>query len=297
MSTSRRRGRRTTSFWTGLYDDYTRYLAAGSAGALGREMGLEAAAVLAAPHAAPGLRHLLAGAGGRPAASAASRSPCRPCTSAASGTRRTSTAPPASYAALEAKDTANDRNFLVLGPWRHGGSNGDGRSLGAIRFDGDTALTFRRDVLQPFLDRYLKTTERQPDAGCSAAAGARLPDRRRPLAALRSLAAELRRRLSERLARKLYLEPGFGLGFHSTCGYRSELGNLDNLNGGRRRLRLRPGETGALSPAPGPADVGSRLDLGRVAGRRPAFRLGPHRRPGLRLRRSRRAARGRGHAR
>ena len=114
----------------------------------------------------------------------------------------------ASYAALEAKDTANDRNFLVLGPWRHGGSNGDGRSLGAIRFDGDTALTFRRDVLQPFLDRLSEGSEGRPEGptrsrGAAAAAGARLPDRRRPLAALRSLAAELQRRLSERLPEAL----------------------------------------------------------------------------------------------
>jgi len=49
---------------------------------------------------------------------------------------------PASYAALEAKDTANDRSFLELGPWRHGGSNGDGRSLGAIRFDGARRLSY-----------------------------------------------------------------------------------------------------------------------------------------------------------
>ncbi len=62
----------------------------------------------------------------------------------------------AAYAAAERKDTANDRNFLVIGPWNHGGSNRDGSSLGALRFDGDTGLWFRRSVLQPFLDQYLK---------------------------------------------------------------------------------------------------------------------------------------------
>jgi putative CocE/NonD family hydrolase len=60
------------------------------------------------------------------------------------------------YKALEPKDTANDKVFLVLGPWRHGQAIGDGSSLGAIRFDSDTALTFRRDILLPFLDQYLK---------------------------------------------------------------------------------------------------------------------------------------------
>ena len=62
----------------------------------------------------------------------------------------------ATYEATEPKDTANDRNFLVLGPWRHSGVNYDGSMLGALKFDGDTALQFRRDVMKPFLDAYLK---------------------------------------------------------------------------------------------------------------------------------------------
>jgi putative CocE/NonD family hydrolase len=60
-----------------------------------------------------------------------------------------------SYAATEPKDSNNDRNFLVLGPWRHSGVGYDGSSLGALRFEGDTALQFRRDVLRPFFDQYL----------------------------------------------------------------------------------------------------------------------------------------------
>ncbi len=60
------------------------------------------------------------------------------------------------YAATEPKDTGNDRNFLVLGPWRHSGVNYDGTTLGPLKFEGDTALQFRRDVMQPFLDQYLK---------------------------------------------------------------------------------------------------------------------------------------------
>jgi putative CocE/NonD family hydrolase len=63
---------------------------------------------------------------------------------------------PAAYAATEPKDTHNDKNFLVIGPWRHGGGNGDGSSLGAIKFDGDTGRWFRRNVLLPFLDSHLK---------------------------------------------------------------------------------------------------------------------------------------------
>ena len=62
---------------------------------------------------------------------------------------------PATYAATKPKDPGA-RDFLVIGPWNHGGSNRDGRSLGALNFNGDTAFWFRSHVLQPFLDRYLK---------------------------------------------------------------------------------------------------------------------------------------------
>jgi putative CocE/NonD family hydrolase len=62
----------------------------------------------------------------------------------------------ATYAAMEAKDKNNDMNFLVVGPWRHSGVNGDGSSLGALRFTGDTAAEFRRDYMLPFFDQYLK---------------------------------------------------------------------------------------------------------------------------------------------
>jgi uncharacterized protein len=61
-----------------------------------------------------------------------------------------------SYLAVEPKDTRNDLNFLVMGPWRHSQVNYDGFSLGPLRWDGDTALQFRRDVLKPFFDQYLK---------------------------------------------------------------------------------------------------------------------------------------------
>jgi putative CocE/NonD family hydrolase len=60
-----------------------------------------------------------------------------------------------SYAAMEPRDTGNDRNYLVMGPWRHSQVNYDGSALGALKFDGDTALQFRRDVLKPFFDQYL----------------------------------------------------------------------------------------------------------------------------------------------
>ena len=62
----------------------------------------------------------------------------------------------ASYAAMEKLDRSNTMNHLVVGPWRHSGVNYDGSSLGALKFTGDTAAQFRRDVMQPFFDQYLK---------------------------------------------------------------------------------------------------------------------------------------------
>ncbi|HXI90261.1 MAG TPA: CocE/NonD family hydrolase [Blastocatellia bacterium] len=60
------------------------------------------------------------------------------------------------YKAIKPKDTNNDKVFLVMGPWHHGQEIRDGSSLGAIKFDSDTALYFRREILRPFLDQYLK---------------------------------------------------------------------------------------------------------------------------------------------
>jgi putative CocE/NonD family hydrolase len=63
---------------------------------------------------------------------------------------------PAVYKAIEPKDTRNDKVFLVMGPWHHGQMIRDGSALGALKFSSDTALTFRREILRPFLDQYLK---------------------------------------------------------------------------------------------------------------------------------------------
>jgi uncharacterized protein len=60
------------------------------------------------------------------------------------------------YKALEPKDTGNDRVFLVMGPWHHGQEIREGSQLGALKFGSDTAAWFRREILQPFLDQYLK---------------------------------------------------------------------------------------------------------------------------------------------
>ena len=60
------------------------------------------------------------------------------------------------YKAIKPKDLNNDKVFLVMGPWHHGQEIREGSALGPLRFGSDTALTFRREILRPFLDHYLK---------------------------------------------------------------------------------------------------------------------------------------------
>jgi hypothetical protein len=64
---------------------------------------------------------------------------------------------------LEPKDKNNNMNYLVMGPWRHSQVNGDGRSLGPLQWDGDTTGNFRRDILVPFFNQYLKDNAPKAD--------------------------------------------------------------------------------------------------------------------------------------
>src|SRR5258708_30786938 len=57
----------------------------------------------------------------------------------------------------------HDNSHLVIGPWRPGGATGVGLSLGAIKFDGDTGGWFRLHVLLPFFDSHLKDNAPQAD--------------------------------------------------------------------------------------------------------------------------------------
>ena len=60
------------------------------------------------------------------------------------------------YELLERHDRAN-QNFLVVGPWNHGGwSRGEGRKLGRIDFGSPTAQYYRDNVLVRFFAQHLK---------------------------------------------------------------------------------------------------------------------------------------------
>ena len=112
------------------------------------------------------------------------------------------------YAATEAKDTNNDMNYLVLGPWRHSGVNYEQRNLGALKLPGDTATEFRLTVLKPFLDAHLKTNAPKADTPpvFIFRSGADKWDRLQkwPPACESNCPAKLK---------PLYLQPGLGLSF------------------------------------------------------------------------------------
>ena len=163
-----------------------------------------------------------------------------------------------------------------MGPWHHGQEIDDGSTLGALKFDSDTALYFRREILRPFLDQYLKDGAPKADVA--------------PVTAFETgtehLAAPAR--LAGRAAQRLH-------------------GQADAALSARRieaRLRPRPRAGDAAfdeyvsdpaKPVPFRAAARSsrsattRADLAAMAGRRSARGVRPHRRAGVRLGRADRA--------
>ena len=117
-----------------------------------------------------------------------------------------------SYLALQ-KAGQGDHNYLVMGPWAHCQCGSEAYNLGPLRWDGDTALQFRRDVLRPFFDQYLKPGA--PKANTPPVViyntGENHWDRLQswPLACDEGCGAPMK---------ALYLQEGFGLGFEKPKG-------------------------------------------------------------------------------
>ncbi|WP_133478605.1 CocE/NonD family hydrolase [Cognatilysobacter segetis] len=63
---------------------------------------------------------------------------------------------PAVWRALRDKDPGGTMLHMVMGPWHHGQSIGEGSRLGAIAFGSDTSKYSRQTLLKPFLAQYLK---------------------------------------------------------------------------------------------------------------------------------------------
>jgi putative CocE/NonD family hydrolase len=190
-------------WWSGHFDDYDMFMAAGSAGELGRRHGLEQVGFW---------RKLLE----HPSYDAFWRDQAVDKVLAAEPLKvpvmlvhslwdqEDIYGAIAVYKAIKPKDTGNDKVFLVLGPWHHGQEIGQGSALGAVKFGSDTAATFRREILRPFLDQYLKDGAPKADvapvsafetgtnswrrlpawpAGCAAAGGCAIKPTRLYLAA------------------------------------------------------------------------------------------------------------------
>jgi putative CocE/NonD family hydrolase len=142
-------------WWSGHFDDYDVYMSAGSAGELGRRHGLEQIGfwrkILEHPSydafwKEQAVDKLLA------------KEPLKVPVMLVHSLwdQEDIYGAIAVYKAIEPKDTANDKVFLVLGPWHHGQEIEDASSLGPLKFGSDTGAYFRQQVLAPFLAHYLK---------------------------------------------------------------------------------------------------------------------------------------------
>jgi len=123
---------------------------------------------------------------------------------------------PALYKALAGKDPKGQLVHLVLGPWNHGQGRHEGRGIGEIQFEGDTATWFRRTVMQPFLDHYLKDAP-MPDTPRALVYETGANQWHRYDAWPRSCAEGCPER-----ARNLFLLPGGRLGFEQPLASRME---------------------------------------------------------------------------
>ena len=151
-------------WWSSNFDDYDMYMQAGSAGALGHNRGLEQVGfwrkLLEHPSYDAFWRNQ---AVDKVLASQPLKVPTMLVHSL--WDQEDIYGAIAVYKAIKPKDTNNDKVFLVMGPWHHGQEIDDGSSLGAIKFNSDTALYFRKNILRPFLDHYLK--DDAPEANVS----------------------------------------------------------------------------------------------------------------------------------
>ena len=176
------------------------------------------------------------------------------------------------YELLEKQDRKN-QNFLVVGPWNHGGwSTGPGDKLGRIAFDSATGQYFRAKVQAPWFAHHLKDKGKlaQPEALMFQTGTNQWQshDRWPP---------------KDAAAKKLYFRGNGKLSFEPPAKTAAAEQASD-------LLRLRPRQACSLSPPSRDADL-SWPRMAGVDGRGPALHAPAARRSQLR---DRAAARGRG---
>ena len=99
-------------------------------------------------------------------------------------------------------------NHLVMGPWYHSQINRGGEALGPLKWNGDTAADFRKNVLLPFFNAQLKDRAAPP-----------LPEAMIFNASDKRWESFADWPVAEKQALKpLYLQPGFALGFEQPKG-------------------------------------------------------------------------------
>jgi putative CocE/NonD family hydrolase len=142
-------------WWTAYLDDYDVYMQAGSAGELGRRHGLEQVGFWRKVLAHPSYDSFWSN---QAVDKILAAQPLKVPTMLVDSLwdQEDIYGAIAVYKAIKPKDKDNDKVFLVIGPWHHGQEIDDGSTLGALNFSSDTSLYFRRQILLPFLDRYLK---------------------------------------------------------------------------------------------------------------------------------------------
>ena len=142
-------------WWTSNFDDYDTYMRAGSAGELGRRRGLNQMGFWKKLTEHPSydafwqqqaMDKLLA------------KEPLKvPMMLVASmWDQEDIYGAMAVYKALKPKDVNGDMVYLTMGPWYHGQEIGEASNLGAIKWGSDTGAYFRKNILGPFLAKYLQ---------------------------------------------------------------------------------------------------------------------------------------------
>ena len=145
----------SAKWWFSHHDDYDEFMAAGSAGELGRQHGLEQVGFWRQILRHPSYDSFWEDqAVDRVLAAQPLKVPVM--LVASLWDQEDIYGAMAVYRAIKPKDKNNDMVYLVMGPWHHGQEIGDGSTLGALNFHSDTGLYFRQRILLPFLDHYLK---------------------------------------------------------------------------------------------------------------------------------------------